>query len=215
MRRKNRQKNRALLACAAAAGPVFLTAATVEGANRPGYDPLRHPISSLSLGPGGWQQMANFGVTGALYVAGAVGLGRSPVNRTTALLVAAVGAGLLGAGAFRTDPVNGYPPGTPAAHEHYSPLGALHDGFSTPVFLGVPAAGLVQAVSALRRGERGWAAYSAGSAVTMFGTFALAGAGFSQQPRFVRWGGLFQRAALGVGFGYLSALAGRTLRTIR
>lgn len=168
---------RALLGCAAAAGPVFLTAATVEGAVRPGYDPRRHPISSLALGPGGWQQVVNFGVSGALYLAGAVGLDRSPAGRTTAVLVGVVGAGMLGAGAFRTDPVSGYPPGTPPVHERYTRPGALHDGFSTPVFLGVPAAGLVQAVSALRRGDRAWAAWSAGSAVTCSGPSCWPGRG--------------------------------------
>ncbi|HEV2457000.1 MAG TPA: DUF998 domain-containing protein [Ktedonobacterales bacterium] len=36
----------------------------VEGATRPGYDPLRQTISSLSLGPGGWIQQLNFALCG-------------------------------------------------------------------------------------------------------------------------------------------------------
>jgi hypothetical protein len=203
---------RVLVACGMAAGPVFLAAATAEGAARAGYEPVRHPISGLALGPGGWRQRANFAVSGALYLAGAVGLARP--GRTSAVLVGAVGAGLVGAGAFATDPVSGYPPGTPAQAEEQSRVGRLHDLFSTPVFLGPPVLGVVQAVSAVRRGEPGWAAASVGAAVGMLGTFVLAGAGFSQQPRFARWGGLWQRTALAIGFGYLSALAARSRRAL-
>jgi hypothetical protein len=205
------ETRKALLSCGVAAGPVFLAAAAVEGATRAGYDPLRHPISGLALGPGGWQQVVNFGVSGALYLAGAAGLRRS--SRTTAVLVATVGAGLLGAGAFATDPVSGYPPGTPPAADSATRAGILHDAFSAPVFLGVPAVGAVQAVAAFRRGDRGWAVASAAAAAGMFGAFALAGAGFSQQPRFARWGGLWQRVSLAVGFGYLSALSRRARRS--
>ena len=55
---------RRLLRCGLAAGPVFVTAYLVEGAARDGYRPLRHPVSSLALGPGGWAQAANFAITG-------------------------------------------------------------------------------------------------------------------------------------------------------
>jgi Protein of unknown function (DUF998) len=37
---------------------------------RDGYRPLRHPVSSLTLGPGGWDQAANFAVTGTCPSAG-------------------------------------------------------------------------------------------------------------------------------------------------
>ena len=36
----------------------------IEGATRPGYDPLRQTISALSLGPGGWIQQLNFALCG-------------------------------------------------------------------------------------------------------------------------------------------------------
>jgi hypothetical protein len=72
--RPRRTTTRALLGCGVAAGPVFLGLATVDGATRPDYDPLRHPISSLALGPRGRRQVGNFALSGALAVAGAVGL---------------------------------------------------------------------------------------------------------------------------------------------
>jgi hypothetical protein len=42
-----------------------------------GFDLSRHPISLLSLGSLGWIQIANFVVTGGLYVACAVGMWRA------------------------------------------------------------------------------------------------------------------------------------------
>jgi hypothetical protein len=212
--RTERSVTRALLRCGIAAGPLFLGAATLEGATRPGYEPLRHPISSLALGPGGWQQMANFGVTGSLYLSFAAGLARTGAPRGLVAAVAAVGAGLLGAGGFATDPIGGYPAGTPPLTDPGTTIGKLHDLASTPVFLGVPVAAAVEAVSSARAGERGWAAASAGAGAGMLVAFVLAGAGFSQQPRFAPWGGLFQRVSLATGFGWLSALAARRARAL-
>src|SRR5580704_18248638 len=68
---------RGLLYCGLAAGPVFITTFLVEGATRDQYRPLRHPVSSLALGPRGRIQTANFAVTGTLVLAGAVGLERA------------------------------------------------------------------------------------------------------------------------------------------
>ena len=49
-----------LLCCSAIAGPLFVTVFVVEGAQRPDYKPLRHPVSSLALGSRGSVQVANF-----------------------------------------------------------------------------------------------------------------------------------------------------------
>ena len=46
----------------------------------------------------------------------------------------------------------------------------------------------------------------------MLATMALAGAGFSQSPRLVKIGGLFQRASIITGFAWLTALSARALR---
>ena len=89
-----------LVRCGAAAGPLFVTTFLVEGARRQGYNPLRHPVSSLSLGSRGWVQVANFAVTGTLYLAGAAGLSRLPSSRgggrLNAATFAATGIGLFG-----------------------------------------------------------------------------------------------------------------------
>ena len=108
---------RGLLRSGVAAGPLFVTVFLAEGARRPDYQPSRHPVSSLSLGPHGWVQAANFSAAGALCVAGAAGLSRSRDaiigTRFVPALIGAAGLGPLGSAVFPTDPVGGYPPGTP------------------------------------------------------------------------------------------------------
>jgi hypothetical protein len=70
-------ETRTLLACGVVAGPLFVAGSLVQAFTREGYDLGRHPISLLSLGDLGWLQVTNFVVTGALYVACAVGLRRA------------------------------------------------------------------------------------------------------------------------------------------
>jgi Protein of unknown function (DUF998) len=209
---------RGLLWCGAAAGPLFLLTALAEGATRADYYPLRHPVSSLALGPHGWMQVANFLVAGALYLCCAVGLWRAP--RTVvgtgigSILIGAAAVGLLGAGAFVTDPVSGYPPGTPSAPGHYTTSGALHDLLSTLTFFGLPAVGFVFGNWFRKIGNRHWAIYSTGSAVMMLVFFGLASAAFNQVAVLVSFGGLFQRAAVTIGFAWLTGLAIHTLRAM-
>lgn len=212
-----RPARRALLRCGAAAGPLFVSVFLIEGARRPDYKPLRHPVSSLSLGPRGWVQAANFATAGTLYLAAAAGLARSPRQAAcgpiaTAAL-AATGLGLLGSAVFRTDPVSGYPPGTPDAPGGTTATGTMHTVAGAPIFLGIPAAAFACAWRFHRSGRPGWAAYSAATGASMLTTMGLAGAGFSQDPRLVDYGGLFQRAAIVTGFSWLTALSSRARLT--
>ncbi len=207
---------RRLLRCGVAGGPVFVAVFLLEGAVRDGYRPLRHPVSSLALGPRGWIQAGNFAVAGTLFLAGAAGLARAgdPVasSRAAPALIGAAGAGLIGAAVFTTDPVSGYPPGTPDELTQPSPAGIVHNLAAVPVFLGLPAAALACGWRSWRAGRRRFGLYSAGTAVTMLATMALAGAGFGQSPRLVSLGGLFQRASIITGFTWLTALSARALR---
>jgi hypothetical protein len=205
-----------LLSCGAVAGPLFVSVFLIEGARRPDYKPLRHPVSSLSLGPQGWVQVANFATTGALYVAGAAGLARSPgqaaCGRIAAAALGATGLGLLGSAVFRTDPVSGYPPGTPDAPTETTATGTMHTVAALPIFLGIPAAAFACAWRFHRSGRPGWAAYSAATGASMLATMGLAGSGFSQDPRLVNYAGLFQRTAIVTGFSWLTALSRAHLR---
>lgn len=130
-------------------------------------------------------------------------------------MVGAYAIGLLGAGIFVADPMNGYPPGTPDKRLIYSVHGVLHDLFSTLVFLGLPVACFVFGRWFAARGERGWAIYSAVTAVVCLGAFILSSAGFAQAEGLVDLAGLFQRVTLIAGFGWLTLLAFRFLRSPR
>jgi hypothetical protein len=126
------RSTRRQLIAGAAAGPLFLTTWLAQAVTREGFDPSRHPISLLSLGDQGWIQVANFVVTGSLYVAGAVGLRRTlrrGRGRTWGpLLVGGFGVGLALAGVFVTDAGAGFPAGAPAgAPDHFSWHGVLHE----------------------------------------------------------------------------------------
>jgi len=186
---------------------------------RAGYQPLRHPVSSLALGPRGWIQAGNFAVAGTLFLAGAAGLARAgevvASSRAAPALIGAAGAGLIGSAVFATDPVSGYPPGTPEVPAKPSRTGTAHTLAAIPVFVGLPAAALTYGWRSWRAGQRRFGLYSAASALTMLTTSALAGAGFGQSPRLVRLGGLFQRAGIITGFGWLTALSARTIRSTR
>jgi Protein of unknown function (DUF998) len=209
------RRNR-LLRCGVLAGPLFIATFTAHGAIVPGYRARRHPVSSLALAPNGWIQRANFVVAGCLCGALAVGLWhpgpRLFHSRLGSALVGAVAAGLLGAGAFTTDPVSGYPPGTPDALPSYNgTAAALHDLLSIPTFLGLPAAAAVYARAFVHEDRPGWALYSGGTAATMLTAYGLASAAFNQTPALVANGGLYQRAAITTGITWLTALAVHTL----
>ena len=196
------------------AGPLFAASFLVQGAVRDDYDPMRHPVSSLALGPAGWVQVATFLAAGVLTVAFAAGLRRSlrpgPGAIAGPVLIAVWGAGLVGAGVFVTDPVSGYPAGTPPVADPPSWHGLLHDLlFSLPGFLGFAAAMLVFAYAFKRRRAHGWSIYSGLSGVAFLVLFALTSMGFSQEAPWVSAAGLLQRLTVGVGWLWLTALAVR------
>jgi hypothetical protein len=189
----------------------------IAGHRRAGYDARRHPVSSLALGPGGLVQRANFIVTGSLYLAGSVGLARARrsrlISRPRAIMIGAAGIGLIGSGVFNTDPVSGYPPGTPPLPIPPTETGVLHNLCAIPIFVGIPAAALLSARSAIRTGDTAWAVYSCATAAVMVATAALFGQAFAQKPTLVASGGLLQRISISSGFAWLTALHAATART--
>jgi hypothetical protein len=207
---------RLLLRCGLVVGPLFTLVYLVEGATRAGYNPRRHPVSSLAIGELGWIQVVNFFASGLLTVLLALGLRRAQRRSggTTwgPRLIAVCGIGLIGAGLFRTDPLNGYPPGTPDRQRPPGTRAVLHNVFSACVFIGLPAACLVFAQAFEKHGEHAWAIYSRVSCCAFIAAFVATSIGFGGAPGLVEFGGLFQRITLIIGFGWLSALAAQILR---
>jgi hypothetical protein len=104
----------------------------VAGAARPGYDPWQQAISTLSLGPGGWLQRANFVMCGVSVIWLALvfrKILRGGACATWYPCVRAIeGLGLIMIGFFSTDPAPGYPPGTLEASTTLQ--GAIHLAFT-------------------------------------------------------------------------------------
>jgi Protein of unknown function (DUF998) len=201
---------RRLLACGVVAGPLFLVVALAQAFTREGFDLRRHPISLLSLGELGWIQIANFVISGLLYLAFAAGLARvlrpGPGGTWGPRLVGALGVGLVMGGMFLTDAGAGFPPGAPAGPpERVSWHGMVHNLAPILAFNAMIVGCLVLArrFAALR--QRGWAAAGAGTAVAVL---------------VLTWwpdlDGISVRLVVAMAFlyGFLSALGARLLRKL-
>jgi hypothetical membrane protein len=151
---------KSLLGYGALAGPLYVTVVLVQAAIRPGFDLLHDDASLLANGSLGWIQIANFLLTGACVLAFAVGMARA-TGGWAPRLVAGFGIGLIGAGIFVADPMNGFPPGTAAGRpEAVSVHGILHIVAAAIGFLCLVAACVVMARRFAAERRRGWAAFS-------------------------------------------------------
>ena len=63
---------RLLLFCGIIGPLLFIVVFLIEGATRADYNPLRYPVSSLSIGDLGWIQATNFLMVGLLLFAFAI-----------------------------------------------------------------------------------------------------------------------------------------------
>jgi hypothetical protein len=215
-------RTRLLLICGALAGPFFTIVWLVQGLTRANYDPMRYAISSLSVSEFGWIQIANFLITGTLILAFSVELWRHDATLRGSsgsvwgpLLIGLVGIGLIGSGIFVTDPLNGYPPGTPVIPTERTWHGILHDLFGIPFFLGLPIACFVFARFFTRQGERSWAWYLRLSGIGMFAVFVVARLGFRLLPTYPDLAanfGLLQRITVTIGLAWLTLLAVKMMR---
>jgi uncharacterized protein DUF998 len=200
-----------LLVGGALAGPLFTLMWIIEGATRTGYNPLRHPVSSLALGDFGWMQIVNFIVAGLLTLAFAIGswLTLRPQRGSTwgPLLIGVWAAGLLAAGIFVTDPVSGYPTGTPGLLLNRTTHGNLHDLFSLLGFLALTISCFVFASHFAAHRERGWMIYSILTGILFPIGIFLASMAFGQNESLVAFGGLIQRVTVTLGWTWLTLLA--------
>ncbi|MGH9783526.1 MAG: DUF998 domain-containing protein [Terriglobia bacterium] len=96
---------------------MFITATLLQALTREGFDIVRHPASSLSLGELGWIQITNFVVSGFLVVAFSIGARRlmrnKPGGTFAPALLGIFGAALVVGGVFIPDKGLGFPPGAP------------------------------------------------------------------------------------------------------
>ncbi len=205
---------KALLIGGALAGPLFTAAWIAGSALTSDYDPNRHLVSTLALGKFDWLQVASFFVSGLLALGFALGLRRAlrpPGSTWGPLLIGLAGIGLIGAGAFVTDPANGFPVGTPLVPTETTTNGMLHNLFAAAFLFGLPVMAFVFTRYFGRAGERGWAIVSALSGVAFFAAFFLQRFDSDPAARF----GLYQRIGITTNLLWLTLLAVYALRARR
>jgi hypothetical membrane protein len=200
---------RLLLACGAIGPLLFIVVFLIEGATRPHYNAWHNVVSSLSQGEGGWMQITNFIVCGALVLGFAIGLRRVlPTGRGSSggpILLGIFGLCLIGAGVFVTDPLLGYPPGAPSTPTVH---GTLHNLLSLIVFTSLIAVCFVLARrDAADPTRRGWAFYSVATGLLVAVFFVLTDVvALLGGPA-----GLVQRICIILGWGWISLLAIRLM----
>lgn len=202
------RSTRILLIGGIVAAPLFVALWAVQAFTRDGFRPTFHPLSLLSLGEGGWVQIANFVVTGLLLVGAGVGLRRSSGTGRgaawSAVLVALMGVGLVIAGVFVTDAGAGFPAGAPAGAPVMSWHGAVHEVGFVLTQLAFVAAAILWAVRFGRAGRRGWMIACLLALLAAIGVAAL-GSPDTLAIRLV--------ASSAIELGLVAAVAGNALRS--
>lgn len=173
-----------LLAIGIAAGPFYLLVGAVQVLTRDGFDIRRHALSLLSNGDYGWIQIANFLMTGAMVIAGAIGcrlaIRSKPGGLWGPILLSVYGIGLIGAGLFPADPGRGFPPGVEAA-DGLSRSGLLHFVFGGIGFYALIAACFVMTRRFFKLGRSGFAIYSILTGAGFFAAFAAIASGATSE----------------------------------
>jgi len=205
-------RTRTLLACGAAAGPLFIVVAVAQALTRGGFDPSKHPLSLLSLGNLGWIQIANFVLTGLLFVAASVGMRRALRSRGRAStwgprLIGAFGVALIAGGVFVADAGLGFPAGTPeGVPDEFSWHGIVHAVAPVVGFLGLTLACFVFARRSVALKQKGWATFSVATGIAIQALGAIPNVNGNFIPL---W------AAMVLGFGWASAQAARLRAEVR
>ncbi|MGW1770196.1 DUF998 domain-containing protein [Streptomyces sp. NPDC002104] len=180
--RSSSATTRALLTCAVVASPLWAAVSLTQAATRQGFDITRHPLSALSNGSLGWLQITNFLLAGALLVLGATGLrrvlGGTPGGTWAPRLVRIAGIGMIAAGAFVMDPIDGFPLGAPSAQTATLTWHSYaHFAAGSVTFTSLIAACYVLGRHFGRAGDRRYAIASrvAGTALLIGNGWAMAG----------------------------------------
>lgn len=180
---------------------LFVVTFVVDGRTRPGYRPVRHPVSALALGSRGWLQTSNFIVCGLGITVGSTAVASALGSVPLAAVIAVFGISLVASGVFPMDAMRGYPPGTPdETPTEVSTRHRLHDAAGVVVFGSLPVAAIV---AAFVLPDAGWKWYSALTAAGALAGFVVFGQAFEQDDERT---GLAQRATIVIGWTWLGLL---------
>ena len=164
MSSKSSKTEKMLLKSSMVAGPLYIIIGIVQILIRPGFDPTQHDLSLMSNGSLGWIQIANFIVTGLLTILGAIGM-KKALNTGKGktwgpLLLGIYGLGLIGAGMFVADPMNGFPPDMALANPVITTNGILHLFSGAIGFLGLIASCIIFSRRFASLHDKNWSRFS-------------------------------------------------------
>lgn len=205
---------KSLLGYGVLAGPVYVIVVLAQALLRPGFNLAHDDASLLSNGSLGWIQIANFLVTGAMVIAGGIGMRRALTGGRSALwgplLIGVYGLGLVAAGIFVADPMYGFPPGTTAGKPAViTTHGMLHIAAAGIGFLCLVAACFIFARRFAREGQRSWKWFSLATGIAFLAAFVGLASG-SDSPVVV----LAFWAALILAWAWIAALSVRLYRQL-
>jgi hypothetical protein len=176
---------RPLLACGAAAGPLYVTVTMIQALTRDGFDPRQHRFSGLTAGDLGWIHQSNMVLVGVLTVLLAVGVRQMLRAGRGALwgprLLGLFGAAYIAGGLLTADPVAGFQPGTTPEMVQTTWQGAVQNASRGLSSLLLVATSLLIARWFAAGGRRAWAWFYAAAipvvflALTAVGRFAVGG----------------------------------------
>ena len=177
---------RALLACGAVAGPMYVAVTMAQALTRDGFDLRQHRFSWLTTGDLGWIHQSNMLLVGVLTVLLAVGMrqmmrtGRGAVWRPR--LLGLFGLAYIIGGMLRADPVAGFPPGTTPEMVQRTWHGAVQNASRGASSLLLIATSLVIARWFAAEGRRAWAWFYGAAIPMVFAALTVVGLAIGGNP---------------------------------
>ncbi len=172
---------RALLACGAVGGPLYVMVTLAQALTRDGFDMRQHRFTLLTAGDLGWIQQSNMVLVGVLTMLFAAGVSQMLRKGRGAVwaprLLGLFGLAYIVGGVLTSDPVPGFPPSTTPEMVHHTVQAAFQNasrGVSTLLLI---ATSLVIARWFAAEGRRG-SAWFYGTAIPVV-FVALTAVGFA------------------------------------
>ncbi|MBE1874679.1 DUF998 domain-containing protein [Myceligenerans sp. TRM 65318] len=187
------------------AGPFYLVVGLILAVTREGFDFSRHPLSVLMLGDGGWMQITNLALSGAMVLVAGIGLARAGA-RGAGIAVGIYGGAMILSAVFPPDPMPGFPPGQEGATEPGT-SGILHLAFGGIGFVALAVGAFLLGRWFARRGDRPFSVLSLVAGIVVLVGF-LGGVALGPAGMALLW------LAVVAGFAWLAAASVRVYGTV-
>ena len=208
---KSSLANKLLILCGAI-GPIFLIFSyIIQERLREGYNPIMVTISALAIGPEGWVQTLTFLIAGALIIFFGYGLFKlrktEKFSKLTPFFIIICGIGLIGAGIFVTDPINGFPPELYVSGEGSSFYGIIHKIFAGFLFVGLPLACFAMDKYFKFKEDLKWRIYTLFTGISSLIVFLLTTLAILHYGGLQYYAGLLERITIIIGFLWMILLS--------